>query len=157
MTTGSRADDIGQMTVVLNVREKEHFTRVPGYVLTVPNMKTARGDDVKAWLTGEAYLDLKAWMDRRKDFPGHFSPYLFSRHRVAKLVLGASANGWTLCPAWPAMGPSTLLPIAAVWDLNAVGLPGFSVMGDSATMHTSAYSPPGYGPSRVPQLSVIVI
>ena len=74
--TGGRGSDIAEMTMDRHVFLRRDQRDEPRWLLTVPNIKNERGDMVEHWLGGDAFVDLKKWIERRLViFPE--SPFLF--------------------------------------------------------------------------------
>ncbi len=82
--SGARTADMSNALLQVDVHEREYNMGVPAILLTVPNTKTPRGDQTECWLVGEAYADMKAWLDRRRQmFPSN--PYIFITMTGAKI------------------------------------------------------------------------
>lgn len=74
--TGARGNDIKMVDYRCHVEDTFNFNNEPAILIRTPSLKNRRGDVVDTWISGDAYRDVKAWLDKRRTiFPD--SPYLF--------------------------------------------------------------------------------
>ena len=66
LRTGGRLSDLAELDKTLHVEETSDHRGDPAILVLLPNVKNQREDTCETWITGEAYLDVKAWIERRK-------------------------------------------------------------------------------------------
>jgi hypothetical protein len=66
VSTGGRVHDISLLHKQQHVEEKLDHAGEPAIMVLINNIKNRRGDVCETWITGDAYRDVKAWIDRRK-------------------------------------------------------------------------------------------
>ena len=74
--TGARASDLRVIDHRYHLEETTNHFNQPVIRLKAPSLKNRRGDVVETWISGDAYKDLKAWLEKRRTIMPD-SPYLF--------------------------------------------------------------------------------
>jgi hypothetical protein len=64
--TGGRVHDISLLHKQQHVEEKLDHAGEPAILVLINSIKNRRGDVCETWITGDAYWDVKGWIDRRK-------------------------------------------------------------------------------------------
>ena len=84
LCSGARGSDVKMIRHRLDVFEERTSTGQPALTIRVPNTKVREGAFIMTQFIGAAYVDVKAWLDKRRQILPH-SPYLFVTKRGGRM------------------------------------------------------------------------